>query len=45
MVLPSQLEVQSIPALIIGLCECVGDKSEAATHGTGERKNDTETEE
>lgn len=29
---PSQLEMQSIPALITGLCECCSDKNEAVTH-------------
>lgn len=45
MVLPSQLELQSIPALIIGLCDCCGDKNEAVTHSTGGRKSDTEAKE
>lgn len=41
--LPSQLEMQSIVALIIGLCECCSDKNEAVTHSTGGRKRDTES--
>lgn len=34
---------QSIPALIIWLCECRSDKNEAVTHRTGGRKRDTVT--
>lgn len=43
MPVPSQLEMQSFPALIIGLCECCSDKNEAVSHSTGGRKRDTET--
>lgn len=43
MPLPSQLEMQSIVALIIGLCESCSDKNEAVTHSTGGRKKDTES--
>lgn len=39
LLLPSQLETQSIPALIIELCECCcSDENEAVTHSVGMRK-------
>lgn len=45
MLLLSQLEMQSICALIIGLCECCSDKNEVVTHSTGGRKRETVTKE